>query len=136
MWLTIYNYSLVASGIALLFNRDRKYSPRGIIFEGWIKELFHSQPLNKFFVYTEVYTLNNCFIITSLYFIWWCGTVQRYWRINNAEDIFHQSNYRKSNLAPEKTWKLFSQYSLYIQELWKIALLSPELHIGNIFTEV
>ena len=65
-------------------------------------------------------------------------------RITNAEDTFNQLNDRKSNWRQRarenfrtgNSKKLSLGISLFIQELWKKAILSPEHHIGNIFTEV
>lgn len=72
----VHTYSLVVYEIALCSTWDRNYSPnncpRGIVFvEGWIKELFHSQPVNNCFtvLYWSLYTLNNSCMIISLYLL-------------------------------------------------------------------
>lgn len=105
---------------------------RGIVYvEGWMKELFHSEPVNNSFIILKS-IVNNCLLLLAytficklvrllsyalatqhsvalrtadqFTFIWWrCGTLQPYWRVGNAEDTFNQSNYSESKMAPECT---------------------------------
>ena len=68
--------------------------PRGIVYvKVWIKELFHSQQVIKCFI-----TLNKYFIFDNVVEY---GNLQRYWRVNNAEYTFNQSNCRKMKCTRE-----------------------------------